>query len=100
MLRIQQRTSTNIFNNIKYNIRMNSNQVSQDCPCPPHTTSDSSPKTLNQNEITEQLEKLDNYKFRNNSIERLYTFKGFRGSVKFINQVSDICIKYNVNTTS
>ena len=77
------------------NVRMSST-VSQECPCPPHR-SDASPRLLHDDEIRNTLSKLDAYKQRGNSIERLYTFKGFRGAIKFINSVADICISHNVS---
>lgn len=76
--------------------RMSSSVVSQECPCPPHR-SDASPSLLNNDEMAEIIPKLENYKQRDNSIERLYTFKGFRGAVKFINAVADECVKHNVS---
>ena len=73
-----------------------SSQVSQECPCPPHR-SDSSPDVLSQEQVGEYLSKLENYKRVDSAIERLYTFKGFRGAVKFINAVADECVKHNVS---
>lgn len=75
-----------------------SSQVSQECPCPPHR-SDSSPDVLSQEQVGEYLNKLENYKRVDSAIERLYTFKGFRGAVKFINAVADECVKHNVSLT-
>ncbi|EOR01050.1 hypothetical protein E3P92_01847 [Wallemia ichthyophaga] len=49
--------------------------------------------------MAEIIPKLENYKQRDNSIERLYTFKGFRGAVKFINAVADECVKHNHHPT-
>lgn len=77
------------------NVRMSST-ISQECPCPPHRN-DTSPRLLQNDEIANTLSKLDAYKQRGNSIERLYTFKGFRGAIKFINSVADVCISHNVS---
>lgn len=94
MLSLRQR----VLPHLAGKIRMSSS-ISQECPCPPHR-SDASPNLLKNDEIADILPKLDSYKQRENSIERLYTFKGFRGAIKFVTTVADECVKHNVSEST
>lgn len=50
---------------------------------------------LNSEQIDTQLQELSGWTFKNNAIEKEWTFKDFKESLLFINKIGDIAEKHN-----